>query len=90
MIKSDNQAIIEEYLAHINNKDFPCIAAKAALARQQIKCMVADYMVCPKDDIAILKFLYHFADNYHHSKEFYTFNRHFRQLNIKKAHIILL
>ena len=50
MITIDSQTIIEEYLAFLRNKDFPCIGAKAALARQQAKYIVADHMACPKDD----------------------------------------
>jgi len=60
--------IVEEYLAYLKNKAFPCIAAKAAQARQHIKCMVADHMACPKDDRVILKFLYDFVDDYRNSK----------------------
>lgn len=63
--------IIEEYKEYINNKEFACVAAKAALARQQISCMVAGHMACPKDDSAILKFLYAFIDNYRNSDELY-------------------
>src|ERR1700730_16719391 len=67
MIEIESQAIIGEYLAFINNKAFPCVGAKAALARQHIKCMVADHMECPKDDRAILQFLYDFVDDYRNS-----------------------
>lgn len=69
-INSEPQ-IVDEYLAFIQNDTFPCIAAKAALARQQIKCLVVDHMACPKDDIAILDFLYNFVDDYRNSKELY-------------------
>ena len=65
------QSIIEEYLAYINNKQFPCVGAKVSLARQQIKCMVADHMACPKDDSSVLKFLYDFVDEYRRSVEFF-------------------
>lgn len=66
-----DEAIIQEYNDYINTKEFPCIAAKAAQARQQIKCMVADHLACPKDDDDILKFLYAFVEDYRNSKEFY-------------------
>ena len=71
MVELEQQAIIEEYIAYLNNKEFPCIAAKAALAKQQIKYMVADHIACPKDDLAILQFLYDFVDDYRNSKEFF-------------------
>ena len=67
----ENEKIIQEYLTFIANKDFACIAAKAALAKQQIKCFVAGNMACPKDDYDILKFLYSFIDDYRNSNELY-------------------
>src|SRR6476620_6336695 len=63
--------IIEEYLEYLRNKEFPCIGAKAALAKQQVRCMVAAHMACPKDDQAILEFLYFFVDDYRRSGELY-------------------
>lgn len=72
-IKADvgNKEIIDEYLAHLNLKEFPCVAAKAALSKQQVKCIVAEHMACPNDDKDILQFLYDFIDEYRNSKEFY-------------------
>jgi FPC/CPF motif-containing protein YcgG len=67
----DNNLAIEEYKAYINNKEFVCVAAKAALARQQIQYMVAGHMACPKDDHDILQFLYSFIDTYRNSSELY-------------------
>jgi FPC/CPF motif-containing protein YcgG len=61
--------ITDEFFAYINNNAFPCIGAKAALARQTIKCIAVDHMACPKDDPAILQFLYEFVDVYRNSKE---------------------
>jgi len=66
-----NSEIIKEYFEYLKEKEFPCIAAKAALGRQNIKCIVADHMACPKDDEQILKFLYSFVEEYRGSKEFY-------------------
>ena len=54
----------EEYLSFINKKDFPCVAAKTALTWQQIKYLVVDHLACPKDDAAILDFVYDFVDTY--------------------------
>jgi FPC/CPF motif-containing protein YcgG len=62
---------IKEYFSYLNANQFPCIGAKATLARHQIKCMVADDMACPKDDNTILEFLYSFVDDYRVSKSFY-------------------
>ena len=47
------------------------MGAKAALAKQNIKCMVAGHMECPKDDVAILQFLYDFVDEYRNSSEIF-------------------
>lgn len=66
-----SHSIIEEYEEFIANKEFVCVAAKAALAKQQIDCMVADHIGCPKDDVEILRFLYSFIDNYRSSNELY-------------------
>lgn len=60
-ITIDN-SVITEYLTHLNDKQFPCVAAREAVARQQVKCFVADNIACPKDDMEILKFLYSFVD----------------------------
>ncbi|MBC7912644.1 MAG: YqcI/YcgG family protein [Pyrinomonadaceae bacterium] len=67
---TDN-TIIGNYLDYIKNEDFPCIAAKAALGREQIKCLVADHIACPHDDQRILDFMYDFVDNYRNSTELY-------------------
>jgi len=68
---TDNGTIIKEYLAYLNFKMFPCIAAKAALAKQQVKCMVAEHMACRNNDRIILNFLYCFIEKYRKSKKFY-------------------
>lgn len=67
----ETRKVFAEYKEYINNKEFACVAAKAALARQQIQCMVAGHMACPKDDTAILKFMYDFIDTYRSSTELY-------------------
>jgi FPC/CPF motif-containing protein YcgG len=67
----EKQEIMQEYFAFLSNRSFPCIGAKAALAKQHISCMVADHMSCSKDDKAILEFLYSFVDSYRQSKEVY-------------------
>ena len=71
MTNIEQDATVEEYLAYIKNKTFPCIGAKAALENQHIKCMVAEHMACPQNDLAILKFLYDFVDEYRNSEKLY-------------------
>ncbi|MDQ6890517.1 MAG: YqcI/YcgG family protein, partial [Bacteroidota bacterium] len=65
------ESVIKEYLSFLDAKEFPCIAAKAALAGKNVNCMVAGNMACPKDDTEILQFLYEFVDEYRRSKIFY-------------------
>lgn len=59
--------IVQEYLNFLRATDYPCVGAKASLARDQIKCMVATHMACPAADIQILEFLYAFIDDYRKS-----------------------
>ena len=66
-MKTDEE-IVNEYLAFLHQKDFPCVAAKAALSRSQIQCMIAPHMTCPSTDNTILMFLYNFVDSYRTSE----------------------
>ncbi len=66
-----DQDYIGEFHQYIQQKEFTCIGAKAALAKQQVHCMVAGHLACPRDDTAILEFLYKFADTYRKSSELY-------------------
>lgn len=65
------ELITKEYKEFIRNKEFACVAAKAALAKQQIECFVGSHIACPNDDFAILNFLYSFIDKYRESDELY-------------------
>ncbi|MGY2133220.1 guanitoxin biosynthesis heme-dependent pre-guanitoxin N-hydroxylase GntA [Hymenobacter sp. HD11105] len=67
----ESNIIIEEYFDFINNKEFPCVAAKTALTWKQLKCLVVDHMACPKDDQAILQFVYDFVEEYRQSTKLY-------------------
>ncbi|MBA2249899.1 MAG: YqcI/YcgG family protein [Chitinophagaceae bacterium] len=69
--ETGKQRIIDAYLSFLENKEFPCIAAKAALAKQQVKCIIVDHMACPHDDTSILEFLYKFIDAYRESPDLY-------------------
>ncbi len=71
MILIETDSIIEEYLAFVKQKEFPCVGAKAALAKLQIQCMVAGNMACPKDDGAILNFLYGFINKFRDSEDLF-------------------
>lgn len=71
MSEIERKTVTEEYFTFLKQKDFPCIAAKAALTKQHIKCLIADHIGCPKNDRAIVKFMYDFIDHYRSSKNFY-------------------
>jgi len=70
-MEEHNKHIESAYFAFLNTKAFPCIGAKTALAKQQAVCMVASHMACPKDDWAILQFLYRFIDDYRKSDQIF-------------------
>ncbi len=54
----------DNYISFLGNKEFPCVAAKDALAKGKIRVLVADHMACPNDDASILEFLYDFTRMY--------------------------
>jgi uncharacterized protein len=67
----NEDTIIQAYRDFLGKKSFPCIAAKASLARDQVQCMVAAHMGCPADDERILSFIYGFVEHYRESKKLY-------------------
>jgi FPC/CPF motif-containing protein YcgG len=56
--------IINEFKAFLGENDFPCVAARDALHKNNIQMMPAENIACPADDGAILDFLYSFATRY--------------------------
>lgn len=71
MTEEQSNILKQEYLDFIQNRDFPCVAAKTALTWNQIQCLVVDHLACPKDDQQILQFLYDFVDTYRSSEKLY-------------------
>lgn len=68
-----NEKIISSYLEWISSREFPCIGAKAAARREQVRCLVVDHMACPAHDPRILQFIYTFIDGYRESvKSFHS------------------
>ena len=57
----------QDYFTFLTNKEFPCVAARAALSRDHIRVFVADHMACPKDDRSIIDFMYSFVDEFRNS-----------------------
>ncbi len=67
------EEVFIDYYNFLSNKVFPCVAAKDAMAKGNIKLFVADNIACPKDDKSILDFIYKFTDFYRKSgKGFYS------------------
>ena len=67
------EEVLKEYYNFLSNKVFPCVAAKDAMAKGNIKLFVADNIGCPKDDKAILDFMYSFTHFYRKSgRGFYS------------------
>ena len=64
--------IIDSFLDFLRNKAFPCVSARAVVAGEKISCLVVDHIACPKDDLSILHFLYHFVDGYRRSKDVFS------------------
>lgn len=67
----NNQEIINEFTSFLENRAFPCVAAKASMVKQQLKIFVAGHMACPKDDNAILDFIYSFINSYRKSDKLF-------------------
>ncbi|HET9486872.1 MAG TPA: guanitoxin biosynthesis heme-dependent pre-guanitoxin N-hydroxylase GntA [Chryseosolibacter sp.] len=61
---TDANVVIEEFQHFINAETYPCVAARAAVSRGQVSCMVTDHMSCPKDDPKILLFIYDFVEEF--------------------------
>ena len=77
------EEVFNDYYNFLSNKAFPCVAAKDAMAKGNIKLFVADNIACPKDDKAILNFMYRFTNFYRKSgKGFYSAAVIFKQPEI--------
>lgn len=63
--------IIAQFEARVSDALFPCLAAHAAVSKQHIRYAIADHMACPKDDQAILQFLYDFIDEFRSAEDEY-------------------
>src|SRR5690348_1005067 len=72
MTTAKHVEIVDLYHAFVGGKDFPCVAARAALARDQIKTMVCGHLACPKDDRSIAEFLHSFVNEYRAVSKMYN------------------
>ena len=57
----------DRFREFLQEKNFPCVAAKSASEKGTLKIFVADHLACPKDDRAILSFLYEFTEMFRKS-----------------------
>lgn len=55
--------IKQQYLSFLARKEFPCIGAKAALAKGEVRIIAANHMAYPDDDRDILQHIYSFVDD---------------------------
>ncbi|HEX8562067.1 MAG TPA: guanitoxin biosynthesis heme-dependent pre-guanitoxin N-hydroxylase GntA [Flavobacterium sp.] len=62
-----NPTLTNDWFTFIENREFPCVAAKAALAKEQQHVYTAGHLGCPRDDAKILQHIYDFVDNYRNS-----------------------
>jgi FPC/CPF motif-containing protein YcgG len=70
--RESKKIIIDSFLGFLKDKAFPCVSARAAVAREKVDCLVVGHIACPKDDLTILHFLYDFVDAYRKSKEVFS------------------
>jgi uncharacterized protein len=64
MRTESKEELARRYHEFLGNKEFPCVGAKAALAKEQVSVYVADHIGCPYQDREILEFLYSFLESY--------------------------
>lgn len=69
MTDCGSEHIIQQFRNFIQDKSYPCVAARSASARNHIPCLVASHMGCPNDDRRILDFIYQFIKDYRQSIE---------------------
>jgi len=59
-----HQRSVEALFHLIDEASFPCIGAKAAMAKRQLQCFVGRDIRSAHDDAAIVEFLYKFVDQF--------------------------
>lgn len=63
-IPSADAAIVERFKTFVQDRDFPCVGAKSALAREQMNFVVARDIRSAWDDLAIYQYLLAFTERY--------------------------
>lgn len=67
LVEANTEHIKDGFFNRINSKSFPCVGAKAALARDHIESFMIEDMASSRDDENALQFLYSFVENYRRS-----------------------
>ncbi|MEO5943104.1 MAG: guanitoxin biosynthesis heme-dependent pre-guanitoxin N-hydroxylase GntA [Ferruginibacter sp.] len=62
--KLQHSQIIDCFHSFLSQQNFPCVAAKNALAKGEIDILIADHIACPAGDKNILQFIYNFVADY--------------------------
>ncbi|MES2034809.1 MAG: guanitoxin biosynthesis heme-dependent pre-guanitoxin N-hydroxylase GntA [Pseudomonadota bacterium] len=62
--KADDAAVVERFKAFVQTREFPCVGAKSALAREQMNFVVARDIRSSWDDLAIYQYLLDFTERY--------------------------
>lgn len=60
MRKIRSEDILAEFERFIGDRSYPCVAARAALSRGNVRCFIAEDLQSPAQDERILRFLYDF------------------------------
>lgn len=66
---TDSDEIIRAFHEFIGQDTYPCVAARAAMRRHHVPCLIATHMACPADDHRILHFVYEFIAGFRASDE---------------------
>lgn len=69
MIAIEEENIIQSFLAHIEDKLFPCLAAHTALTKNHVKIKIAGHMGCPHHDHGIVSFMHEFVDDFRNATD---------------------
>ena len=70
-LDDDRHPLAERFSAFIRNSDFSCVGAKSALARNQLRILVARDIASAWDDLRILPELIDFARAYRDNRQLY-------------------
>ncbi len=69
MVQSEQDKIIGELYRFLGDRTYPCVAARAAMSRGHIACLVVDDFRCASDDDRILHFIYDFIRDFRRTIE---------------------